>query len=86
MSKPPISQPPRCCECDRTWREYAYATAEHLILIRRRETAIALDRNEDSLATQIVLAETRRQHCREVVRAHEAQYHGAGMTTQVGKI
>ena len=73
----PPEPPGTCSECDRMWRQYAFATAEHLTLIRKREAAIAADdpETEAMLAAEIAPAERRRQRCREDIRVHEAEQH-----------
>ena len=61
------------------WRQYAFATAEHLTLIRKRENAIAArdPETEAMLAAEITPAEHRRRQCREEIRAHEDNHHAA---------
>jgi hypothetical protein len=66
-----------CAECDRMWREYAYATAEHVRLLMDRDMAMASgdEALEDQFNELIAPAEARRCAARQVIRQHEAATH-----------
>jgi len=62
-----------CRQCNSIWRDYSHATAEHLRLLLERDMATARRdwEVEDSLNSDIPMAERRRGECREQIRQHE---------------
>ncbi len=76
----PISQG-ICCECDKIWREYAHATAEHIKLQMERHMSVARQdaKREKELEPLVAKAEERRIQARAVIRDHEIATHGRGL-------
>ena len=67
-----------CPECQRLWREYGAATAEHIKLDSKVRLAV-LERNYESADLLIIETEKAgesRMLLRAVIREHEAVAHG----------
>jgi hypothetical protein len=75
----------RCEECRRLWREYAFATTDHVRLGNNLQLA-ALKRDTEAigiLTPQVESAAEKRQSSREAIREHETQ-HGSVATAGQG--
>ncbi len=66
-----------CSDCQRIWREYADAMAEHLGLQLQRYMASPADALPPDLDTLISIAETRSESIRMAMREHEAASHAS---------
>jgi hypothetical protein len=66
----------RCEECQRLWREYAFATTDHVRLGNNLQlAALKCDREAIAILTpQLESAAEKRQSSREVFRGHETQH------------
>jgi hypothetical protein len=79
----------RCEECQRLWREYAFATTDHVRLGNNLLlAALKCDRETIAILTaQLESAAEKRQSSREAFRGHETQHGraataGHGLSTQ----
>ena len=66
-----------CPECDRLWRTYAFATRQHLQIIKAQEEAALSDDIERMMEVEEALraAEEWRVLARKAVRDHERAAH-----------
>jgi hypothetical protein len=66
-----------CPTCDKLWREYAHAAAEHVkVLMENRRAVKRRDKSsDDKFAVAIANARQKRELARVEIRQHEANAH-----------
>ena len=65
-----------CPMCDELWRVYAFATRQHLEILKAQEAAAMADDHRRMMDVEeaVRAAEEWRQLAREAVRSHESEH------------